>query len=380
MPNSPRASTSRSSRRFLAWGPVVAASAALLAVGGCGDEGPSTVPAFNGAPPATGVGGGGPLQGAGGSPVASAGGTAGASSIDRPNPDLNLAAGGTGGAPAVVDNMSPVARPCVDTPPPPDPTWPDATCESWATETTECGEGWFANYCDVSCGRCIPEGGSTLPTAPDCSGENLPNVTGGEGYTTRYWDCCQTHCAQFDGHKCSQDGTTRTGDNTSSCQGGGSFACYDEAPRAVSECLSYGHIAKASPNCGECYRIQFTGEGEYNPNDIGSTLIEGKQMIVKVTNTGSDVNGNQFDLMIPGGGVGIFNACSRQWNQSDLGAQYGGFLTECTGTHAQRKDCVRQECNKIPAGQAREGCLWFVDWLQIADNPKFTSQVVNCPF
>jgi hypothetical protein len=268
----------------------------------------------------------------------------------------------------------------VDAPPPFDPTWPDATCEDWATTTPECASEWFAQYCDVSCGRCIPEGGSALPQAPDCSGENLPNVTGGEGYTTRYWDCCQTACSQNDGHRCSQDGVTRTGNSQSSCQGGGSFACYDESPHAVSDCLSYGYIAKANPNCGGCYRIQFTGEGEYNANDPGSKLIRGKQMIVKVSNTGSDVAGNQFDLMIPGGGVGLFNACSRQWNSNDLGAQYGGFLTNCTGSYSAKKECVRQQCSKIPAGAARDGCLWFVDWLQAADDPKFTSQATDCPF
>jgi hypothetical protein len=273
---------------------------------------------------------------------------------------------------------------CEDKEPPPDPEWPGATCKEWAAETTSCAEAWFAEYCDVSCGRCVPEGGVTPPEetegAADCSGEGLPTVMGGDGFATRYWDCCQPHCAQFDGHKCSQDGTSRTGDATSSCQGGGSFACYDEAPKAVSDCLSYGYIAKANPNCGSCYRIEFTGQGEHNASDPGSQLIKGKQMVVKVSNTGSDVAGNQFDLMIPGGGVGQFNACSRQWGSNDLGAQYGGFLTNCTGSHAAKKECVRQECQKIPAGSARDGCLWFVDWLQVADNPKFTSQQTDCPF
>jgi len=104
-------------------------------------------------------------------------------------------------------------------------------------------------------------------------------------------------------------------------------------------------------------------------------------MIVKVTNTGSDVAGNQFDLMIPGGGVGQFDACTNQWNQSSLGERYGGFLSSCkTGTHADKKECVRKECMKIPAGSARDGCIWFVDWFQIADNPKFTSTQTSCPF
>jgi hypothetical protein len=57
-------------------------------------------------------------------------------------------------------------------------------------------------------------------------------------------------------------------------------------------------------------------------------------MIVKLTNTGSDVACNQFDLMIPGGGVGLFNACSRQWGTNDLGGQYGGFLAACTPARA----------------------------------------------
>jgi hypothetical protein len=290
--------------------------------------------------------------------------------------DAGIVGSGTGSS-----TTGAVEEPCEDVEPPPDPEWPDATCATWATETTECTAAWFAEYCDISCGRCIPEGGlPEQPTAPDCSGEGLPAVSGGDGFATRYWDCCQPHCAQFDGHRCGQDGVSQTGDSNSACSGGGAFACYDEAPRAVSECLSYGHIAKSNPNCGGCYRIQFTGEGQHNVNDPGSKLIKGKQMVVKVTNTGGDVAGNQFDLMIPGGGVGQFNACSNQWGTSDLGAQYGGFLTECTGSHEQKKECVRQECMKIPAGSARDGCIWFVDWFQVADNPKFTSVQTNCEF
>ena len=214
--------------------------------------------------------------------------------------------GGSGGAPS---------KPCMDVEPPPDPKWPGATCEQWAIEAKACTESWFANYCDVSCGRCVPAGGTGgggggPSTTVDCSTKGLPSVTGGEGFATRYWDCCQTHCAQFNGHRCGQDGVSNTGNNQSACTGGGSFACYDEAPRAVDECVSYGHIAKSNPNCGGCYRIQFTGEGQHNVNDPGSKAIKGKQMVVKVTNTGGDVAGNQFDLMIPGGGVGQFNACT----------------------------------------------------------------------
>jgi hypothetical protein len=279
-----------------------------------------------------------------------------------------MSSGGMGGA-----------KPCVDVQPPADPDWPGAMCEDWASQTTECTADWFAPYCDVSCGRCVPEGGGGS-AAVDCSKAGLPNVTGGDGFATRYWDCCQTHCGQSDGHRCSKDGVSKTGDTTSACDGGGSYACYDEAPHSVSDCLSYGYIAKANPNCGGCYRIQFTGEGKDNASDPGSKLIKGKQMIVKVSNTGGDVASNQFDVMVPGGGVGKFNACSNEWGTSDLGAQYGGFFTQCTGAYSAKKQCAHDACMKLPSGQMRDGCTWFTDWLQAADNPKFTSQATDCPF
>jgi hypothetical protein len=388
MQQTKRASTLRYPGRFLLWGPAVAASAALLSAGGCQSEDPASTAAvapFPGVAPAMTAGASGLMQSMVSSPGESAGNTGGSAATPQREEQavvpLAAASGGSAATPADTSGTtSDVAKPCVDTPPPFDPEWPDATCENWATETQECSAAWFSQFCDVSCGRCVPEGAAPPPQAIDCSSEGPPNVTGGNGYATRYWDCCQTACSQNDGHRCNQDGVTRTGNSQSACQGGGSFACYDESPHAISDCLSYGYVAKANPNCGGCYRIQFTGEGQYNANDPGSKLIKGKQMIVKVSNTGSDVAGNQFDLMIPGGGVGLFNACSRQWNTNDLGAQYGGFLTNCTGAYSAKKECVRQQCSKIPAGPARDGCLWFVDWLQAADDPKFTSQATNCPF
>jgi hypothetical protein len=382
-------------RRPPIWASAFAASLALLIVEGCDS---ATDPGLVGGAGAGPSGGGtftagsagraaiGGLSGVSGSSTSSGAGggsNAGSSSSGGVSGSSSTVAGSGGASTGGAGGAAP--KPCVDVQPPPDPKWPDATCENWATETTECTADWFKSYCDVSCGRCKPEGsgGSGAgggPAAVDCSSMGLPNVSSGSGFATRYWDCCQPHCAQFDGHKCEQNGTSRTGSSQSSCSGGGSFACYDEAPKAVNDCLSYGYIAKSNPNCGQCYRIQFTGEGQHNANDPGSKLIKGKQMIVKVSNTGGDVAGNQFDLMIPGGGVGQFNACSRQWNQSDLGAQYGGFLTGCSGAHSAKKECVRTQCMKIPAGAARDGCLWFVDWFQVADNPKFTSEQTNCPF
>ena len=44
-----------------------------------------------------------------------------------------------------------------------------------------------------------------------------------------------------------------------------------------------------------------------------STSIAGKKMIVQATNTGGDLAQGQFDLAIPGGGVGI---C--EWQYLDM--------------------------------------------------------------
>jgi hypothetical protein len=218
-------------------------------------------------------------------------------------------------------------------------------------------------------------------------GPSLPDVKDGTVFwASRYWDCCKTHCATNAGAKsCGANGTSSDG-GSSACVGGSAYACYSEAPRAIGTQVSYGYVAVPNPSCNTCYHLQFTGTGQHNQADAGSKLIAGKHMIVKVSNTGGDVGGNQFDLMIPGGGVGQNQGtCPKQWNVnvSELGATSGGFMAypdHCySGSHEQRKSCVREKCNLIPAGDARDGCLWWVDWLQLADNPNFRYTKIDCP-
>lgn len=114
-------------------------------------------------------------------------------------------------------------------------------------------------------------------------------------------------------------------------------------------------------------------------------------MVVQAINVGYDVGGGQFDLLVPGGGVGAFNACSSQWgvSNSELGAQYGGFLAACkqqlgyNASLSSYKSCVAQKCTSV--FQARgltdlaAGCSWFVDWFQTADNPSLRYKEVACP-
>lgn len=308
-----------------------------------------------------------------------------------PSSDISASAGSgnntNGPAPACTNQQHPdhMDKPCS--------IWKEWDADKDASEAN-CNASWLtgAGYCLESCGKCSgsgsgngngnggsgggsPGGGTDLGPGPD-----LPDVSGGQVYwASRYWDCCKPHCAWHGMPSCGADGTSRDGGD-SACGGGSAYACYDEAPRAVGDDVSYGYVAVPNPSCGTCFHLQFTGTGQHNPSDPGSRAIAGKHMIVKVTNTGGDVAGNQFDLMIPGGGVGLNpDTCKRQWNASDLGPAHGGFLTGCSGSHEEKKECVRQKCSLIPAGDARNGCLWFVDWFQAADNPNFRYEPIDCP-
>lgn len=277
------------------------------------------------------------------------------------------------------------------------PDHQDKPCSVWV-EWGECGSDWMKGYCDATCGRCTPDTGSGGSSGSGGSGgnlgnETLPDINGGDiKWASRYWDCCKPHCAwSHQGNApttptCGPDGLSQISSNEeSSCkqpqhEAGNGYMCYNQAPRAVSNNISYGYVAIPNPTCGACYHIQFTGEGQHSPNDPGAQALAGKHMIVKVTNTGGDVAGNQFDLLIPGGGVGAFpEGCAKQLPSVDMGPVQGGFLSACSGDHNARKQCVRDKCNQLPAGDLRDGCYWFVDWYQVADNPKFRYEPIACP-
>lgn len=153
--------------------------------------------------------------------------------------------------------------------------------------------------------------------------------------------------------------------------------CWDGAPWAASDTLAYGYAAASGNNyqCGRCYQLQFTGTGRHG-NSPGVVSLSGKTMIVQIVNNGG-VSADQFDLLIPGGGVGDFNACSSQWGTSDLGAQYGGFLAGCNGD----RSCVEQKCQSVFAGKPEllAGCSWFLSWFNLADNPNLVYREVACP-
>lgn len=229
------------------------------------------------------------------------------------------------------------------------------------------------------------------------------SLTRGEcdGYATRFWDCCKPHCGWSANlpngidalPSCSiSDQPQSSRLVPSSCNGGDAYMCTTLTPFAVTETLAYGFAATANGDiCGRCYQLDFTGQSYNSPNDPGSAALNGKTMIVQAINIGYDVAGGQFDLLIPGGGVGIFNACSDQWGISsdELGAQYGGLLSQCkqeigyNATRSQYKSCLINKCDNVFGARGltemQQGCRWHAQWLEAADNPALKYKEVQCP-
>lgn len=196
------------------------------------------------------------------------------------------------------------------------------------------------------------------------------------------------------------------------------YACWDDAPWSdtIDPKLAYANAAVQDANaCGECFEIKFLGRGFYDEpitagrddtRDLGSRRIAGKRMIIKVSNTGIDVEPGQFDLMFPGGGVGIFDACSKQWDvdPDQLGDQWGGFLKACqrqtastvacasssdkhnynnTACYMATRSCMSSICDELFLGAHRarlkQACIWFINWFEMADNPRVLYRKVGCP-
>jgi hypothetical protein len=236
-----------------------------------------------------------------------------------------------------------------------------------------------------SAGNRATGGNSTGGVAPTMHPPAISN--GQNAWASRYWDCCKPACGW--------QGNVRSGGPMISCnkenqslgddfearnaceQGGTAFMCWNGAPWSVSDKLSLGFAAASGPNyvCGRCYQLQFTGSG-HDGNNAGVGALNGKTMIVQVINNGG-VAQDQFDILIPGGGVGLLNACANQWGSSDLGAQYGGFLRGCNNDVG----CTRNKCQQVFGNKPElmAGCEWFLGWYNAADNPNLVYKQIACP-
>jgi len=97
-------------------------------------------------------------------------------------------------------------------------------------------------------------------------------------------------------------------------------------------------------------------------------------MIVQVINIGG-IAANQFDLLIPGGGVGANNACtggSAQWSGANIGDTNGGMLTTCKDSGS----CVQQMCQAAFGNmpQLLAGCNWVNSWSLRPTIPRWCTE------
>jgi hypothetical protein len=271
---------------------------------------------------------------------------------------------------------------------------------------------------------------------------------GGEvkkGWESRYWDGCKPHCSWPDNvetsqpwaicRNCDRDnkempayflhdanewwpgtylGTPNAGDPNSTIKewekspayaewktinpaysGSPAYTCWDMIPHVIKDTLAYAFAATPKDGvnrCGKCYQLQFDGDDRKNPGrgrDTHRALI-GKTLIVLSSNTGG-LEPGQFDIMIPGGGVGACkDAFSKQTgiSEEDL-EQDGGLLSVCISKFDYYKtpkdslqNCVREECRKVFGSKSKElldGCLFMADWYMAADNPTLVYKEVECP-
>ncbi len=209
----------------------------------------------------------------------------------------------------------------------------------------------------------------------------------GDGWGSRYWDCCMPHCA-WKGNTSKPTKTCNAnmqeiGESGGSvCSGGSGGVCDMQAPWAANDNLAFAFAAVPAGlggECGKCFLLTFKGTSHNggSPQSSHTEGLKGKQMVIMVSNIGGDVGSNQFDIMIPGGGVGLYNGCGNQLGINSTGAQYGGFITDCKSDPS----CVKQKCSvfsKYPKLQA--GCEFSATWMGGANNPTFKfEELESCP-
>jgi hypothetical protein len=338
----------------------------------------------------------------GGASTSGGNGSGGAVASGGQNAGGNTASGGNASGGATTGSGGAAAE-CTDVQLPDHQGEP---CSQWA-EWGQCEEDYVLDYCDKSCGRCTDSGGAGGSTASG-GGENgaggslgndnpWGNVTGGQqGWASRYWDCCKQSCGWSTNaggnpvKSCDGSGDNKVNaDVQSACSGGSSTTCNSFVPEVYSESVAFGFVAShvQGAACGKCYQLQFTGSSHNGGADPGSQALKDKVMIVMSTNIGGDVIAGQMDLLIPGGGTGALYGCGTAWGvqqgSSELGAQYGGLRSGCSGDLNSIKSCVAQKCTSLfqsrGLDEMYEGCMWYVDWFEAADNPTFNYKDIDCP-
>jgi len=179
---------------------------------------------------------------------------------------------------------------------------------------------------------------------------------------------------------------------------GPAYTCWDMIPHIVNDTLAYAFAATPgaeeanASNCGKCFLLQFDGgvrDDSGLPRDSHRSM-KNKKLVVMASNIGGDVGHGQFDIMIPGGGLGAFDGFSGQLgiHADSLGKTMGGLMSTCVSKvdYYQTpmnviQECVREECNKVFGRISPillKGCLFMADWY-VADNPTLIYTETECP-
>jgi hypothetical protein len=172
------------------------------------------------------------------------------------------------------------------------------------------------------------------------------------------------------------------------------YTCWDQAPYIINDTLAYAFAATSmeESHCGKCFVLQFDGGNNFDIPRDAHRAIKGKTLVVLSSNVGGDVAAGQFDIMIPGGGLGAFTTglpTQIDVPADDLGEVMGGLLSTCIHSGDYYKtpmetlqSCVRERCRRVFGNKSKDlldGCLFMADWYMSADNPTHVYKEVECP-
>lgn len=230
----------------------------------------------------------------------------------------------------------------------------------------------------------------------------------GKAYADRYWDCCKEWCSWAE--NAGKENVSRSCDKygyilkefwlKSSCEGGEAYCCPSHSPFVDKECkeIAYAFASVpefAKPECGKCYQLRFLPYGKYEDTLAHKKLAKKVLFIMTVgiiekqNEYQREIGSDTFDILIPGGGSRESYACKDLYK--DLGAPYGGLLTDCENEigygypeeelYNLRKDCLRRKCQEVfPFGSEEYyGCLFLADWMEAASYPLFYWTETECP-
>ena len=258
--------------------------------------------------------------------------------------------------------------------------------------------------CDCNCcDQCGEEEEEVEQLSGSCPAIKKKSGMSGSGWASRYWDCCKPSCSWSENagwgneaRECDSNQNVLSNKSTQSiCNGGSSTTCLSQIPFTIDGCDNVGFAYASVPAgtfqyCGKCFALEFNGYGKYETKKNHQAL-KGKKLLVMATNIGYDVSGGQFDIMIPGGGVGYFSQSCGNILGYNLGQQYGGLLSDCENEvgwgvsddemYTKRKECLVGKCNGVFSSKpkAKAGCLFLANFLEAAGNPTLNYYEIECP-